>query len=166
MLNINESLVILYQLSHQGSPTQVDVQKASSLTWPVAPTLRLPSHMAPCPLSWAVHTIDLPCAWQAHDSCQIGRFVLMWLGLYHAGWLLTDYTGPLVTFLGSCWCLSSTEAFLGYSIAVSVQPADGPHTCSTWNQNAICMTCLVFWTTSSLRGTFCRKGHLANLIFI
>ena len=32
MLNINESLVILYQLSHQGSPTQVDVQQASSLT--------------------------------------------------------------------------------------------------------------------------------------
>ena len=125
---------------------------------PVAPTLRLPSHMAPCPLSWAVHTIDLPRAWQAHDSCQIGRFVLMWLGLYHAGWLLTDYTGPLVTFLGSCWCLSSTEAFLGYSIAVSVQPADGPHSCSTWNQNAICMTCLVFWTTYNLRALFVAKA--------
>ena len=52
------------------------------------PTLRLPSYMAPCPLSWAVHTIDLPRAWQARDSCQVGRFVWRWLGPYHTGWLL------------------------------------------------------------------------------
>ena len=166
MLNINESLVILYQLSHQGSPTQVDVQKASSLTWPSGTNTQTA-------LTHGSMSTVMGCAHNRSSSCMTGS------------WLLPDWSVCL-DVVGAISRRLTTDRLhrsFGHLSGQLLVPQ------LYWGIFRLQYCCLspTSWRAAQLQhlkpkchmydvlsfldhlqstGTFCRKGHLANLIFI
>ncbi|CAM9658193.1 unnamed protein product [Rangifer tarandus platyrhynchus] len=74
---------ILYQLSHQGSPTQTSVEKASSLMRP----RRTLTHGYTSTIMGCAHNRSSSCMTRS-DSCQVGLFVFFFFfGLFVLRWL-------------------------------------------------------------------------------
>lgn len=108
---------------------------------------RLPPHMATRSPLRAVHTVKnsfscMPDVWLCQKLAHVSQ---------GEGRLTTDRRTPLdyiVTTQGNWWCLSTTDTFLGYDVAVPVWSTD--YTTVALETSIICAMFLVFQSTCNL----------------